>query len=178
MCTEAPSGFAGPGGRIDRADRVGAGQRGRGAGQHRRDLEVHRGPRLSQAAEHRARRAVAVSFWLLAPCVAAESARDLAAGRHAGATAAGTVLTAVALLVMPLLGRAKHGLAARLGSAAAAGEGTQNYLCAAQAAAVLAGLAVTAASPGGWWADPVIGLGIAAAAAWEGTRSWRGDDCC
>jgi len=37
-----------------------------------------------------------VSFWLLAPCVAAESARDLAAGRHAGATAAGIVLTAVA----------------------------------------------------------------------------------
>jgi hypothetical protein len=26
--------------------------------------------------------------------------------------------------------------------------------------------------------DPVIGLGIAAAAAWEGIQSWRGDDCC
>ena len=47
---------------------------------------------------------------------------------------------------MPLLGCAKHKLAARLGSAATAGEGTQNYLCAAQAAAVLAGLAITAAS--------------------------------
>ena len=133
---------------------------------------------LSDAAERRAQRGVAVSFWLLAPCIAAESARDLAAGHHAVATVAGIALTATALLVMPLLGLAKHRLAARLGSAATAGEGTQNYLCAAQAAAVLAGLAVTAAWPGGWRADPVIGLGIAAAAAWEGVRSWRGDDCC
>jgi divalent metal cation (Fe/Co/Zn/Cd) transporter len=88
------------------------------------------------------------------------------------------VLTAVALLVMPLLGRAKHKLAARLGSAATAGEGTQNYLCAAQAAAVLLGLAVTAAWPATWWLDPAIALGIAAVAVREGIGSWRGDDCC
>jgi divalent metal cation (Fe/Co/Zn/Cd) transporter len=133
---------------------------------------------LSENAERRAQRAVAVSFWLLAPYIAAESARDLASGHHAGATATGIALTAVALAVMPLLGRAKHTLAARLGSAATAGEGTQNYLCAAQAAAVLLGLAVIAAWPGGWWADPVTGLAIAAAAVWEGIQSWRGDDCC
>jgi divalent metal cation (Fe/Co/Zn/Cd) transporter len=79
---------------------------------------------------------------------------------------------------MPLLGSTKHKLAARLGSAATAGEGTQNYLCAGQAAAVLASLAVTAAWPGGWWIDPVIALGIAAVSVREGTRSWNGDDCC
>lgn len=133
---------------------------------------------LSETAERRAQRLVAVSFWLLAPYIAAESARDLIAGHHPEATAIGMALTAVALLAMPLLGRAKHKLAARLGSAATAGEGTQNYLCAAQAAAVLAGLAVTASWPGGWWADPVAGLAIAAAAVWEGIQSWRGDDCC
>jgi divalent metal cation (Fe/Co/Zn/Cd) transporter len=133
---------------------------------------------LSETAEQRAQRAVAVSFWLLAPYIAAESAWDLANGHHAETTAIGIALTAVALAVMPLLGRAKHRLAARLGSPATAGEGTQNYLCAAQAAAVLLGLAVTAAWPAAWWADPVIGLAIAAAAAWEGIKSWRGDDCC
>jgi len=133
---------------------------------------------LSESAEHRARRAVAVSFFLLAPYVAAASVRDLAVGHHAETTAIGITLTAVALAGMPLLGRAKHKLAARLGSAATAGEGTQNYLCAAQAAAVLIGLAVTAAWPAGWWADPVIGLGIAALAVREGIQSWRGDDCC
>ena len=133
---------------------------------------------LSETAERRAQRAVAVSFWLLAPYITAESVRDLAVGHHAETTVIGIVLTAVALLEMPLLGRAKHKLAARLGSAATAGEGTQNYLCAAQAAAVLAVLAVTAAWPGGWWLDPVIGLGIAAVAVREGTESWRGEDCC
>jgi len=133
---------------------------------------------LSETAERCAQRGVAVSFWLLAPYIAAESAWDLASGHHAGASAIGIALTAVAVVVMPLLGWAKHRLGARLGSAATAGEGTQNYLCAAQAAAVLLGLAVTATWPGGWWADPVTGLAIAAAAAWEGTQSWRGDDCC
>ena len=43
---------------------------------------------------------------------------------------------------------------------------------------MLAVLAVTAAWPGGWRIDPVIGLGIAAGAAREGIRSWHGDDCC
>jgi len=133
---------------------------------------------LSETAERRAQRGVAVSFWLLAPYIAVESVRDLIAGHRPEATVIGMVLTAVALLVMPLLGRAKHKLAARLGSAATAGEGTQNYLCAAQAAAVLIGLAVTAAWPATWWLDPAIGLGIAAVALREGTGSWRGDDCC
>ena len=133
---------------------------------------------LSETAERRARRGVAVSFWLLAPYIAAQSGWDLAAGHRPGATVTGIALTAVAVAVMPLLGVAKRRLAVRLSSAATAGEGTQNYLCAAQAAAVLAGLAVTAAWPGGWWADPAIGIGIAAAATWEGIQSWRGDDCC
>ena len=116
---------------------------------------------LSQTAERHAQRGVAISFWLLAPYIAAESVHDLVTGHHPEKTAVGMALTAVALLVMPLLGRAKHKLAARLGSAATAGEGTQNYLCAAQAAAVLLALAVTAAWPpaGGWtrssaWASP------------------------
>ena len=133
---------------------------------------------LSQTAERRAQRGVAISFWLLAPYIAAGSIRNLATGQHAETTVIGIALTAVALLEMPLLGRTKHKLAARLGSAATAGEGTQNYLCAAQAAAVLAGLAMTAAWPAGWWIDPVIGLGIAAVSVREGIESWHGDDCC
>ena len=132
---------------------------------------------LSETAERRAQRGVAISFWLLAPYIAAESVRDLVGAHHAEATAIGVALTAVALLEMPLLGRAKHRLGTRLGSQATAGEGTQNYLCGAQAAAVLAGLAVTAAWRGGWWLDPVIGLAIAAVSVWEGAESWRGDEC-
>ena len=133
---------------------------------------------LSETAERRAQRGVAVSFWLLAPYIAVESIHHLDDRRPAEPTVIGIVLTAIALLAMPILGRAKHNLGTRLGSTATAGEGTQNYLCAAQAAAVLTGLAITASWPDGWWLDPVIGLGIATAAVWEGIQSWRGDDCC
>ena len=63
-------------------------------------------------------------------------------------------LTATSVVLMPLLGRAKHRLAERLGSTATAGEGTQNVLCGIQAAAVLVGLAANAAF-GAWWLDPL-----------------------
>ncbi len=133
---------------------------------------------LSETAEHWARKAVAVSFWLLAPYIAVVAVRDLVTGHRPGTTVLGMVLAASSLVVMPVLGYAKKRLGARLGSDATAGEGVQNYLCAAQAGAVLIGLAVTAAWPGGWWVDPVIGLGIAAWSVREGVGSWRGDDCC
>lgn len=88
------------------------------------------------------------------------------------------MLTASSLIVMPALGHTKQRLGARLGSGATAGEGVQNYLCAAQAGAVLIGLAVAATWTGSWWVDPVIGLGIAGWSVSEGIESWRGDDCC
>jgi divalent metal cation (Fe/Co/Zn/Cd) transporter len=132
---------------------------------------------LSETAEQRAQRGVAVSFWLTAPYIAAESIRDLTGGHHAETSVIGIGLTAVALLLMPLLGWANHQLGTRLDSGATEGEGTQNYLCAAQAAGVLTGLAVTALWSGGWWIDPAIGLAIAGIAVWQGVRSWRGHAC-
>lgn len=132
---------------------------------------------LSHHAERRAQHGVALSFWLTAPYIAAESVHHLFGEHHADVSVIGMALTAASLVLMPILGWAKHLLAVRLGSAATAGEGTQNYFCGAQAAAVLFGLAVTAAWPGFWWFDPVIGLGIAVAAIWQGVRSWRGEDC-
>jgi divalent metal cation (Fe/Co/Zn/Cd) transporter len=132
---------------------------------------------LSETAERHAQRGVALSFWLTAPYIAAESVHHLLGQHHADTSVIGIVLTALALVLMPTLGRAKHILAERLGSAATAGEGTQNYLCGTQAAAVLIGLAVNAGWAGGWWFDPVIGLGIAAAAIWQGVKAWRGEDC-
>lgn len=132
----------------------------------------------SATAERRAQVGVAWSFWLTAPYIAAESVHHLLDRHHAETSVIGIGLTAAALVLMPILGRAKHWLADRLGSAATAGEGTQNYLCGAQAAAVLAGLAVAAIWPSIWWFDPAIGLGIAGAAIWQGVKSWRGEDCC
>jgi divalent metal cation (Fe/Co/Zn/Cd) transporter len=132
---------------------------------------------LSGTAEARARKGVAISFWLLAPYVAAESIHDLVAGHEPGGTLVGIVLTISSLVLMPGLGIVKQRLGARLGSGATAGEGNQNLLCAYLAGAVLAGLLANALWEW-WWLDPLAGLAVAAVAIREGWGAWRGDSCC
>ena len=132
--------------------------------------------RLSDTAEQRAQKLVALQFFVLAPYVLVESAKTLIEGGHADITVIGMALTATSVILMPLLGVAERRLARRLGSTATAGEGTQNVLCGIQAAAVLVGLAANAAV-GAWWLDPLIGLFIAFVAVKEGREAWRGDTC-
>jgi divalent metal cation (Fe/Co/Zn/Cd) transporter len=132
---------------------------------------------LSDTAEGRAQKAVAVSFWLLAPYVAVESIRDLVIHQRPQTTLLGIGLTISSLVLMPALGIAKQRLGARLNSGATAGEGAQNLLCAYLAAAVLAGL-VANGLWGWWWLDPLAGLAVAAVAIREGREAWRGESCC
>jgi len=131
---------------------------------------------LSDEAEERAQKLVAVSFFLLAPYVAFEGIRALALAEHPELSVIGIVLTATSLVLMPILGVAKRRLGAQLGSSATAGEGTQNILCAYLSAGVLAGL-VANAPFGVWWLDPVVALGIAVLAVQEGREAWRGESC-
>jgi divalent metal cation (Fe/Co/Zn/Cd) transporter len=131
----------------------------------------------SPDAERTAQRAVAISFWLLAPYVAVQSVIDLAGAHRPSATTLGVVLTISSLILMPALGIAKRRLGARLGSDSTAGEGSQNLLCAYLAAAVLFGL-VTNTTLGWWWLDPIAGLAVALIAVIEGRRTWQGEDCC
>jgi divalent metal cation (Fe/Co/Zn/Cd) transporter len=131
----------------------------------------------SKTSERRAQRAVAVSFFLLAPYIAVEAVRSLAGGEHPSTSVLGIAVTASSVVLMPALGIAKRRLGDQLGSGATAGEGTQNLLCAAQGAAVLVGLAANAAV-GAWWLDGAIALGLAAFAVKEGREAWRGEGCC
>ncbi len=132
---------------------------------------------LSETSERRAQKLVAVSFWLLVPYVAAEAIYKLVSAAEPETSYLGIGLTVSSLLLMPLLGRMKHRLGAKLGSAATAGEGTQNVLCAYLAAAVLVGLLGNALF-GLWWLDPLAALAVAALAVREGRESWRGEGCC
>lgn len=70
----------------------------------------------------------------------------------------------------------KRQLGSRLDSGATAGEGTQNLLCAAQSAAVLIGLAITAAS-GRVWVAPLVAMLLGIWAFDEGLKAWRGEQC-
>ena len=131
---------------------------------------------ISAEAERRAQKWVAVSFFLLAPYVAAEAVETLIEGAAAETSWLGIILTAGTLVLCPWLGRAKQRIGERLVSRATYGEGTQNVLCAILAGAVLVGLAANTLF-GLWWLDPAIALVIAAACVCEGQKAWRGEEC-
>jgi divalent metal cation (Fe/Co/Zn/Cd) transporter len=132
---------------------------------------------LSEKAETRAQKLVAIQFFLLAPYVGGEAIHKLVTGEQPDTSWLGIGLVTTSVIGMPFLGIAKRRLATTLGSVATKDEGTQNLLCAYLAAAVLVGLLGNAVF-GLWWLDPAAALVVAAVAVREGRESWRGDRCC
>jgi divalent metal cation (Fe/Co/Zn/Cd) transporter len=132
---------------------------------------------LSEHAERRAQKLVAVQFFLLAPYVGYESVRALVEAHHPEVSIVGIALAASSVVVMPFLGRAKQRIGSRIGSSATASEGKQNLLCAYLAVALLIGLLGNALF-GAWWLDPAVGLLITGLAIHEGREAWRGEACC
>jgi divalent metal cation (Fe/Co/Zn/Cd) transporter len=130
----------------------------------------------SDAAELRAQRVVAVSFFLLAPYIVVAAIDHLATGNASHTSWLGIGLAATDALLMPVLGRAKKRIGNQLGSAATAGEGRQNILCAYLSLGVLTGLS---ANPllGWWWMDPIVGMLVATVVVQAGIRTWRGQGC-
>jgi len=127
--------------------------------------------------ERAALRFVAIAFFALAAYIAVESALALAGVREARPSPIGIALSAVSLVVMPLLSLAQRRTGRELGSRSAVADSKQTLLCTYLSAALLAGLVLNAWL--GWsWADPVAALMIAAVAAREGREAWRGRHCC
>jgi divalent metal cation (Fe/Co/Zn/Cd) transporter len=131
----------------------------------------------SEAAERRAQKLIAVSFYVLAAYVGIEAARTFLGSGHPDVSWVGIGLSAVTLVTMPPLAIAKARVGEALGSSATKSEGRQNMLCAYLSAALLVGLGANAAF-GWWWADPLTALVIAAVAVNEGREAWRGQSCC
>jgi divalent metal cation (Fe/Co/Zn/Cd) transporter len=130
----------------------------------------------SDDAETRAQKIVALSFFLLAPYIIVAALQHLITGNQARASWVGIGLAIVSITLMPLLGRAKKRIGNQLQSAATAGEGTQNILCAYLSLAILIGLGANALL-GLWWADPLVALVVAVVAVQAGIRTWRGQSC-
>lgn len=133
---------------------------------------------MSDASERIAQRLVAGSFLLLVPFFVYEAVDRLIVGSDTSSSVLGIVVTSSAIVLMPGLGWAKLRLGRQLGSGATAGEGVQNLMCAAQAAAAL--VALIGASAGLTVIDPIAALVVAAIAVKESVALWRGegDDCC
>ncbi len=88
----------------------------------------------------------------------------------------GIVITALALVAMPVLAALKRREARRIGNTPLAADATQSATCAYLAAVTLAGLAINAL----WrisWVDAAAALAAVPILAVEGRRTWRGQGC-
>lgn len=121
-------------------------------------------------------RFIALAFFALAAYVATTSILALAEVTQAEHSTIGIALTALSLLVMPILSLAERRAGEQLGSATAVADSKQTLICAYLSASVLIGLVLNSLL--GWsWADPIAGLVIVGFAIHEGIEAWKGDSC-
>lgn len=124
--------------------------------------------------ERRAERLVGIAFLVLAAYVAFESVRALLAGEAPDASPVGIALTAVSLVLMLWLARAKRRVGEALGSRALIADSEQTRACWYLSAVTLAGL-VGNALLGWWWADPLAALVIVGFLVREGLEALRNE---
>lgn len=126
--------------------------------------------------EHTALKLVGVSFLVLAVYVAFESVESLLRHQAPQVSFFGIGFSALCLVVMPLLARAKRRVASRLQSGALEADSRQSSICAYLAGILLGGLALNALF-GWWWADPLAALVMVPILVNEGVAAIRGETC-
>ena len=128
--------------------------------------------RLGPAVERRAARGAGVLLLALAVYIVIDSARRLLTTDRPGTSAIGMALTALSLIVMPILARAKFRTAGVLGSRALLADAHETIVCAWLSITTLAGLSLNA-SLGWWWADPLAALAMLPLIVREGVEAWQ-----
>ncbi len=129
----------------------------------------------AEAIERRSARVAGLLLIALAAYIAIDAARRLAGyGSEARESLPGMALTALSLVVMPILGRAKLRVASALGSRTLRADAFETIACAWLSATTLAGLALNALL-GWWWADPVAALVLVPLILREGIEGVRGE---
>jgi cation diffusion facilitator family transporter len=135
-----------------------------------------RSPEALERIEKRASRIAGALLLALAAYVLLDSLRRLYVGAEAGESMLGVALTAVSLIVMPVLGRAKLRAAAELNSRALRADAYETITCAWLSLTTLLGLTANAAF--GWhWADPIAALVLVPLIVREGLESVRAQGC-
>lgn len=130
-----------------------------------------------EAVERRAARLTGGLLLVLAAYVTVDAGRRLLGfGGQAEESPVGIGITAAALLVMPLLARAKLQVAEALDSRALRTDAYEAICCTWLAGTTLAGLALNALL-GWWWADPAAALVIVPMLIREGRAGLRAEPC-
>ena len=116
---------------------------------------------------------VGISFFVLAVYVAAEAIKTLIRQEPPDASIVGMCLSAISIVVMPLLARAKRHVAARLNSRALVADSRQTDLCAYLSGILFVGLVLNALF-GWWWADSLAAILMVPIIAREGVEAFKG----
>ena len=120
---------------------------------------------------------IAITFFVLAACVSIDSVFALAHSTRPDSSPVGIAITAVSLVVMPVLAIAKLRTGHALGSRLLVADARETQVCVFLSASTLAGLVAFSAF-GWWWADPVAALVVAGFALKEGREAWHGELVC
>lgn len=127
--------------------------------------------------ETRARKTAGTLLFALAAFVLFDSVRHLGGfADHAKDSMLGLVLTMAALIVMPILARAKLRVAERIGSQALRADAMETVCCAWLAGTTLLGLVLNTVLHW-WWADALAGLVIMPLLVREGLEAIKGEEC-
>ncbi len=129
-----------------------------------------------ERSERRALKLIGLSFLALALYVGVDAALSLYRREAPERSITGIVIAALSLIVMPLLARAKRGVAAALNSGAMKADSRQTDICAYLSAILLGGLALNAVL-GWWWADPLAALIMTPIIAKEGVEALQNKSC-
>lgn len=139
-------------------------------------MSVDADPESRKRSERQSLRIVGVCFLALAAYVIFESLSELIKRKAPEHSIPGIVLASAALVVMPILSRAKKRIGAKLGSRAMKADAKQTDFCLYLSAILLVGLVINATL--GWWrADPISALVMVPIILSEGLRSLKGKSC-
>jgi cation diffusion facilitator family transporter len=119
------------------------------------------------AAERRALSVVSFTFFALAAYVGWEAVSGLLAREAPDASPVGIALSAVSLVVMPVLAVSKQRVGREWGSRALLADAVETWVCSYLSLALLLGLGLNAFF-GWWWADAVGGLAMLPVVIWQG----------
>src|ERR1700730_14360947 len=139
-------------------------------------VEIGHGAAFSETVEHRASRIAGALLFALAAYVIASAAYGL--WRHVGQefSAAGLVLTILAIPIMWFIAKAKIHIAEQIGSRALRADAVESITCGYLSGVVVIGLLVQFLMPGWWWVDSVTSLAIVGLLVKEGWEAWQGED--
>jgi divalent metal cation (Fe/Co/Zn/Cd) transporter len=127
--------------------------------------------------ERTTRHMVGGGFLALAAYITYHSTASLIRHEAPAGSVLGIVIAAAALLVMPLLAKAKRNVALGIASEAMKADARQADFCTYLSAILLAGLLLNVLF-GWWWADPAAALVMVPIIVKEGVDGLRGKTCC